>query len=111
MDVQRLHVEHHPEIFKMPQSDDFAVAFFDEMLADEIIHIFIAEKNGEAFGYILCKLIEREETAFTFAMRYLLVDQISVRPEARGGGVGSALMMKADNLADELGVSMIQLDS
>jgi len=110
-DVQTLHAEQHADIFKLPQSVDFALAFFEKMLADETVHIFIAEKNGEALGYILCKLIEREENPFTFAMRYLLVDQISVRPEARGGGVGSALMMKADNLADELGISMIQLDS
>jgi len=28
MDVQRLHAENHPEIFRMPQKDDYAVAFF-----------------------------------------------------------------------------------
>jgi len=33
-DVQRLHAENHPDIFKMPQSDDFAVTFFDEMIVD-----------------------------------------------------------------------------
>ncbi|WKZ36896.1 MAG: GNAT family N-acetyltransferase [Anaerolineales bacterium] len=110
-DVQTIHAEHHADIFKLPQSADFAATFFEKMLADETVHIFIAENNGEALGYILCKLIEREETVFTFAMRYLLVDQISVGPEARGGGVGSVLMAHADDLADELGVSMIQLDS
>jgi GNAT superfamily N-acetyltransferase len=110
-DVQVIHAENHADIFKTPQSVDFAVAFFEKMLADETVHIFIAEKDGEALGYILCKLVEREESPFTFAMRYLLVDQISVRPEARGRGVGNALMTKADGLADELGVSMIQLDS
>jgi predicted N-acetyltransferase YhbS len=88
-DVQTLHAEQHADSFKPPQSADFASAFFEKMLVDETVHIFIAEKNGEALGYILCKLIEREETAFTFAMRYLLVDQISVRTEARGGGVGA----------------------
>jgi GNAT superfamily N-acetyltransferase len=110
-DVQIIHAQHHADIFKTPQSADFALAFFEKMLADETVHIFIAEKDGEALGYILCKLVEREESPFTFAMRYLLVDQISVRPSSRGGSVGSTLMMKADNLADELGVSMIQLDS
>jgi hypothetical protein len=32
-DVQRLHAEHHPNVFRMPHGDDFALAFFDEMLA------------------------------------------------------------------------------
>jgi GNAT superfamily N-acetyltransferase len=111
MDVQSLHAEQHPDIFKLPQSEDFAVSFFDEMLADLATTIFIAEKDGEALGYTLCKLIERQETPFTFARRHLLVDQISVRPEAQGQGVGAALIKQAETLAKELNVSRVQLDS
>jgi len=110
-DVQRLHAENHPEIFKMPQSDDFAVTFFDERLADPLIRIFIAEEDEQALGCMLCKLIEREENPFTFAMRYLMVDQISVKPEAQGIGVGKALIKQAEGLAKEWNVSRIQLDS
>jgi len=111
MDVQRLHAEHRPDIFKLPQSEDFAVSFFDAMPADLTTRIFIAEEDGRALGYVLCKLIERQETPFMFAMRYLLVDQISVRPEAQGQGVGAALMKQAEAFAKELNVSRIQLDS
>ena len=111
MDVQRLHAEHHPDIFKTPQSDDFAVQFFNEMLATPLVRIFIAEEDGKALGCVLCKLIEREENPFTVAMHYLLVDQISVRPEAQGKGVGKALIEKVKVLATELNVSRIQLDS
>jgi ribosomal protein S18 acetylase RimI-like enzyme len=110
-DVQGLHARSHPDIFKLPQADDFAVSFFEEMLVDPAISIFIAEEDGEAFGCILCKLIERPENAFTFARRYLLVDQISVRPAAQGRGVGTALIQRAELLAKELGVQKIQLDS
>jgi ribosomal protein S18 acetylase RimI-like enzyme len=110
-DVQGLHAHHYPSVFKKPQSDDFAVAFFAEMLADLMVTIFIAEEDGNAIGYILCKLMDRPENPFTFATRYLLVDQISVRPAARGQGVGAALMGRAEVLAQELGVQRIQLDS
>jgi GNAT superfamily N-acetyltransferase len=110
-DVQRLHSEHYPDIFKMPQNHDFAVSFFDEMLADPAVSIFIAEENREAIGYIFCKLIERPESPFTFAMRSLLVEHISVRPAARGKGVGTALMKQAEILAKALAVQRIQLDS
>ena len=111
MDVQRLHAEHHPEFFKMPKSDDFAVSFFNTLLADISVRIFIAEENGEALGCIVCKSMERIENPFTFAMRYLLVDQISVRPAAQGKGVGAALLKQADVLAREWNVFRIQLDS
>jgi ribosomal protein S18 acetylase RimI-like enzyme len=110
-DVQSLHAEHHPDIFKIPQSDDFAVAFFDEILVDPMARIFILEKNGQALGYVLCKLMERPEGPFTFTLRYLQIDQISVRPEARGQGVGAALMKQAERFANELDVQRIQLDS
>ena len=110
-DVQTLHAEHHPNFFKMPQSDDFAASFFNGLLADVSVSIFIAEENEQALGYIVCKSMERTENPFTFGMRYLLIDQISVRPQARGRGVGAALMEQAEILAGELGVRKIWLDS
>jgi ribosomal protein S18 acetylase RimI-like enzyme len=110
-DVQSLHAEHHPTVFRMPESDDFAISFFEEKLADPATTIFIAEESGEILGCILCKLIERAETPFTFAARILLVDQISVRPEAQGQGIGAALMQQAEVLAAELQVQRILLDS
>ena len=111
IDVQRLHAENHPDIFKIPQNDDFAVQFFDEKLADPLVRIFIAEADGQALGCVLCNLIEREENPFTFAMRYLMVDQISVKPEAQGKGVGKALIKQAEGLAKEWNASRIQLNS
>ena len=111
VDVQCLHAKHHPEFFKMPTSDDFAISFFDALLADISVRIFIAEENGEALGCVVCKSMERPENPFTFGMRYLMIDQISVRPDVRGRGIGTALMKEAESLARELGVRKIQLDS
>ena len=111
VDVQRLHAENHPEIFQLPLKEDFAVSFFSEALMAPATRIFIAEKDGQALGYILCKLIERPENPFTFGMRFLMIDQISVRPAAQGQGVGTALITRAEILARELGVERIQLDS
>jgi diamine N-acetyltransferase len=110
-DVQDLHARNHADIFKMPDSDDFAATFFDEMLADPAVSIFIAEEDGDVTGYIVCKLVERPESPFTFAARTLLIDQISVRPSVRGCGVGTALIHEAESLAKELHVQRIQLDS
>ena len=110
-DVQNLHAQSHPDVFKMPDSDDFAISFFEEMLVDAAVAVFIAEEEGNALGYTLCRLIERPDTPFTFAARYLLVDQISVRPTARGQGAGAALIKQVEILARELDVKRIQLDS
>ncbi len=87
------------------------VTFFDELLADKNVTAFIAEEKGQALGYILCKLIERPENPITFPLRYLLIDQISVRPMEQNGGVGTALMKQVEAYAKELGLNKIQLDS
>jgi GNAT superfamily N-acetyltransferase len=110
-DVQSLHAQNHAKIFKIPETDDFAASFFKEMLADPAVHIFIAEDDGKAVGNIVCKLVERLENPFTFAARILLVDQISVRPEMHGRGIGAALLKQAELLARELDAERIVLDS
>ena len=111
VDVQRLHAEHHPEIFKMPYGDDFAVSFFKEILTDTATQVFIAEEKQRAIGYIFCKLFERPEGPFTYANRFLQIEHISVRPEARRNGVGMALMKRAVKLAGKLGATKILLSS
>ena len=98
LDVQFLHAEAHPRVFKMPQSDDYAASFFEEMLADPTVTVFIAEEGANAVGYILCKLVERPNNPFTFPARILLVDQISVSAEARGKGIGAALLQQAETV-------------
>jgi GNAT superfamily N-acetyltransferase len=110
-DVQLLHAQNHAHIFKKPDSDDFAVSFFNEVLADPTVTIFIAEENGSAVGCTLCRLVERLDNPFTFAARILLVDQISVRPEAQGKGIGAALLEQAESLARELKAERVVLES
>ena len=81
------------------------------MLADPAVHIFIAEEDGNAVGNIVCKLVERLDNPFTFAAKILHVDQISVRPEMHGRGIGAALLKHAELLARELKAERIVLDS
>jgi ribosomal protein S18 acetylase RimI-like enzyme len=110
-DVQILHAQNHANIFKMPDSDDFAVSFFDDMLADPTVTIFIAEDHGNAVGCIVCKLVERPDNPFTFPARILHVDQISVRPEARRRRIGAALLEQAELLAREIKAERMVLES
>src|SRR5689334_3987966 len=60
--VQNLHAKPFPNVFKIPENNDFATSFFDEMLADPFVGIFIAEDDGNPEGYVVCRLIKRPET-------------------------------------------------
>jgi len=111
MDVQKLHAQNHTALFKEPPSPDFAVPFFEKMFLDDTKYIYIAEENEQALGYIFFKVVERNENPFLFSRRYLLIDQISVRPEAQGQGVGKVLMQQVEVVARELGVPLVELGS
>ena len=111
MDVQKLHSDAHPEVFKSPQSEDFAKDFFEKILINDTSFVFIAEENEEALGYVFCNLVERPESAILFARRHLMIEQISVRPQAQGRGVGSKLMNQVEATAREMNVPMVQLGS
>jgi GNAT superfamily N-acetyltransferase len=111
MDVQQLHVDAHPDFFKAAKSADFAAAFFEEILSQTTSYIFIAVEKETAIGYIFYNLVEKAENPFTFARRYLMIEQISVSPKAQGLGAGRALMHQAEITARELEVTKIELGS
>lgn len=112
VDVQRLHADALPHIFKQPGSDDFALQFMRQLLADESNNIFfIAEQDGEAVGYVFVRLIEKPDNPFMFAWKRLLIDQISVRPAYQGHGIGKLLIHAVRTLAQEQGIDVIALES
>ncbi len=110
-DVQRMHAEHYPNHFKPPQQTDFAATFFAEMLSNPAVTIYIAEEDVRATGYILCRQVEQPENVFTYENRFLLIDQLSVRPAAQRQGVGTRLLEQAQLRAQELGLAKLQLNS
>lgn len=80
VDVQRLHAQALPARFKQPQSDDYALQFMQEHLAEPLSCFFIARQDGEDIGYIWARIVDRPENEFTLAWKYIYIDQISVKP-------------------------------
>jgi shikimate dehydrogenase len=62
-----------------------------------------------AVGYVFTQVIERPENPYTYAMRYLLVDQISVNADQRSKGYGEALMQVVFEQAKSLGITRVVL--
>lgn len=109
--VQQIHVDAHPDIFKPPAEEDFAVPFFEMIMLKPNFRVFIAENEGGAAGYIVLQVVHHEEHTFTYPRDYLHIDQISVEPELQGKGVGKALMAHALQFAKEESLSQITLGS
>lgn len=109
--VQQLHAEGQPDFFKMPEDENFAIPFFEMIMANENTYIFILEDEGEALGYIVMRVIRREENPFMYARNQLFIDQITVEPDHQGKGCGVALIEKSMALAEELGLNQVVLDT
>jgi ribosomal protein S18 acetylase RimI-like enzyme len=108
--VHTLHVEAHPDFFKPYAFTPELVGDYRERLADPSCYIFIAEADGEAVGYVAAEVLERPDNPYTYAMRFILVDQISVSPAWRSQGYGEALMRRVSELARSLGIGRVSLN-
>ena len=108
--VQRMHAEAHPDLFKLPEDDAFAVPFFNALLGDPDILIYLAETELP-LGYVVLRIMRREENPFMHAWQYVYIDQICVQPEFQGTGVGKALMVRSEQTAQELDLGFVGLDS
>lgn len=108
--VHSIHLENAPSFFREPTLEEAAAAF-RRLLSKEDARAYLALLDGEAVGYLLLFLREREAHAFCPARRFLYVEQISVEPAWQGHGVGRALMDAALQFAVESGIDDIETDT
>ncbi len=84
-----------------------AAAAFEALLARPGLgRIWLVERGGGAAGYIV--------VTFVFAMEHgglaAVVDDFYVRPEARGEGLGSALLAAARRACEDLGARALRVE-
>jgi diamine N-acetyltransferase len=92
-DVQRLHANALPYLFKQPDHSAAIIADFRERIfADVEGRVLLAEIDGEAAGYVYARVNHRPDNAYTYAFDTIHIDQISVRPIYQGQGFGRALV-------------------
>ncbi|HOZ33240.1 MAG TPA: GNAT family N-acetyltransferase [Tabrizicola sp.] len=107
--VQGWHAAQYPDVFHATPDHEGLVAHFADRLADPDCTAFLA--GDPPLGYALCTLQTRDASVFSPAIRRLMVDHIAVAPEARRQGHGRALLQAARDLARDLQVDEILLDT
>jgi len=107
--VQGWHAAQYPDTFHSHPDQKALVAYFTNRLADPDCMAFLT--GDPPFGYALCTVQSREASVFSPAIRRLLVDHIAIAPEARRQGHGRLLLQAARDLARELKVDEILLDT
>ena len=108
-EVQQLHADALPRLFKPPSGEIFAPAAFADLVADPETVVFIGEAGGEPVGYLYAQVARRPDTPFTHASDVVVVHHLAVRREHRGRGYGERLIREAVALAESEGIRRLEL--
>lgn len=108
--VHALHVTAVPIFFKTPTRQE-ATNMFAQILAQEQAHAFIAWQGRKAIGYTLAFIQTRPETPFTYARRFVFLDQISVIPSLHGSGIGRQLVEAVLQVARDHGIEEVDVST
>ena len=111
VDVQNVHAEALPHIFKHVSDPGFAVPYITEQMSNPDNYFFIADINGEDVGYIFAHVTRRAESAYMHPWNFVYINQISVKPAYQGRGCGAALIQAVRDLAREQEITTVAIDT
>lgn len=95
------------QFYRQPSDLALAHAFLRKRLERRESVIFLAEREGRPVGFV--QLYPLFSSTSARPRRLWLLNDLFVAPEARGGGVGRALMNRARRLAEETGAAGLEL--
>jgi diamine N-acetyltransferase len=110
VEVQQLHREALPDVFKFPSGKLFSRDKLATLLQDANSTVAVAERQGEIIGHVYGIIVHRPENDFKKAEKYMYIQQIGVREDARRQGVGRALIAFVESRALASAVTGLQLD-
>jgi ribosomal protein S18 acetylase RimI-like enzyme len=109
-EVQQLHAEALPHLFKPASSETFTREVFEAMLARPHCSLYLAETDGQSAGYLYLEVVDRPETWARYAHRALYVHQLCVARTHGRRGFGQQLLEHAADLATRQGIARLELD-
>ena len=110
-EVQQLHANRHPELFKPPSDQTLPRPLFEEWLAQPDELVLVAVDGTRVEGYAQANVVAPDETPYRVARRVLYVNQICVARAATRRGHGRRLIEAAAEHARGLGISRLELDT
>jgi len=104
-EVHAMHIAWRPDIYEMPE-ELYPVERFDRVISEK--QLYVAKEQNTVLGYVLVK-IRSYDWPGVVRRKVMLVDELAVREEIRGKGIGTAMMDDVKVLARAFGCTDIQL--
>ncbi|MHB0859486.1 MAG: GNAT family N-acetyltransferase [Anaerolineae bacterium] len=109
-EVQGLHVEAAPDVFRAPEGPLHPPEFVGQVLADPDATLLVAEGGGRrVLGFAQVVLRHAPDVSLFMPRTWAELETLSVTASARGSGVGRSLMAAAETWAAERGAMRVQL--
>jgi len=109
-EVDSLHYEQVPEIFRRPRGPARPLSEIASLIVGHDSAIFVAEVDGALAGCVIVYIWQTRDRPLLVPLRYAMVDTIVVRSMFRGMGVGHRLMKAVEVWAEEHGLERIELN-
>jgi ribosomal protein S18 acetylase RimI-like enzyme len=109
-EIQTLHYETRPDIFKPAKKDQFFYEYFDKVIQGEDNHLILGFDDDKPFGYIYYVIRQLPENIYRPAERIVYINHILVKKNHQGKGYGRALIDHVRGIAQEESIKKIGLD-
>jgi len=107
--IQRLHEECRPEVFKSKTRNQIEKEAI-ELIENEKEYVIVAVKDDRVYGILMCNLKEVKNHRNLKDSKSLWIDDLGVNEKYRKLGIGKELMKEAENLSKRLGCKTITLN-
>ena len=108
--VQLLHFTAEPWEYKEP-NHDAALAHFETVFGEGKLIVLLAECDGAALGYLMAEEVRRADNARKHGTSFLYVHHVAANEIFRRRGVGTALINRAIDFANERGLTDLRLNT
>jgi len=109
-EVDRLHACELPHLFHPTHSPSRDLDNFAALLENPEVAYWVAEQDGDLWGFLLSYLRQTPPIPVMVPRRYLVVDTLGVSPDWQRLGIGRMLVEEAERWAVENGADSVELN-
>jgi ribosomal protein S18 acetylase RimI-like enzyme len=109
-EVDALHRDHLPNIFREPVGPGRTESYYQGLIDDQDAALFVAETKERLVGYIHVAIMDAPNYPILIPRRFAVVDNLGVEADLQHQGIGQILMDTAQEWAIARGATAIELN-
>ena len=109
-EIQTMHYETRPDIFRPAKRDRYFKDYFDRVLESDNHHLLIGFEDDKPMGYIYYVINQLPQSIYRPEKRIVYINHILVKEKYQGRGYGQALINHVRDIAQKEKIKEIGLD-